>query len=88
MLYYNKTDVTKGIDFNKTTVSKKCIICCYRYFSDKGFKFQSNVCKGCHDILMMSAVDITNLTIFNINGVDYCCIIFNIAGLLLSIIDY
>ena len=23
-------------------------------FLDKGFKFQANVCNGCHDLLMMS----------------------------------
>ena len=29
MLYYDKIDVSEGIDVNKTNKSKKCIICCY-----------------------------------------------------------
>ena len=79
MLHHNKTDVSERIDVNKTSVSKKCNICNYRYFLDKWFRFQSSVCNGCHNILMMS-VDIKNFAILNIDEVDYCCIIFNIVG--------
>ena len=32
---------------------------------------------GCHDLLMFS-VNITNIAIFTIKNVDYCCIIHNI----------
>ena len=32
MLYYDRIDVSKGIDVNKTSKSKECNICHYRYF--------------------------------------------------------
>ena len=38
MLYHNKNDVSERIDVNKTSVSKKCHICHYRYVLDKGFR--------------------------------------------------
>ena len=74
MLYYDKIDVSKGIDFNKTSASKECDICHYRYFLDKGFKFEPNVCNGCHDVLMM-CTNLNNIVLLNIQGVDYRCII-------------
>ena len=43
-------------------------------FLVKGFKFQLDVCNGCHNVLMMS-VNLINTAILNINGVDYRCII-------------
>ena len=39
MLYYNRIDVFKRINVNKTSESKECDICHYWYFLDKGFKF-------------------------------------------------
>ena len=38
-LYYDRTDIFEGTDFNKTTKSKDCDICLYCYFLNKGFKF-------------------------------------------------
>ena len=54
MLYYDRIDVSEGIDINKTSVSKECDIFHYWYFLDKGFKFQRYMCIRCHDVLMMS----------------------------------
>ena len=54
MLYYDRIDIPEGIDVNKTSASKECDICHYWYLLDKGFKFQPNVCSGCHYVLMMS----------------------------------
>ena len=53
MLYHDRTDVSEGIDVNKTSKSKKCNICHYWYFLDMEFKFQPDVCNGCHDVLMI-----------------------------------
>ena len=64
----------KELDVNKTSVSKGCDACHYWYFSKYNFKFQTNVCNRCHDLLMMS-VDLSDITIFNIKGSDYRCII-------------
>ena len=54
MLYYDRIDVSDGIDVYKTSESKECDICHYWHFLHKGFKFQPNVCNGCYDLLMMS----------------------------------
>ena len=50
MLHYDRIDVSEGTDVNKTSESKKCDICHYWYFLDKGFKFQLVVCNDYHDV--------------------------------------
>ena len=77
MLYYERIDVSLGIDVNKTSASKECIICHYWYFSDKRFRFQPAVCNGYHDVLM--SIYINSIAILNIHGVDYRCIINGIG---------
>ena len=52
MLLYEKNDVSKGIDTNKTSASKECMICHYWYFKDVGFKSEPHVCNECHDVLV------------------------------------
>ena len=54
MLYYDRIDIFKGIDVNKTSALKECIICHDGYSSGKGFKFQQDVCNGCHHASVMS----------------------------------
>ena len=44
MLYFNRIEVSKGIDVNKTSASKECDICHYWCFLNYSFKFQPNVC--------------------------------------------
>ena len=78
MLYYDRIDVSKGIDINKTVASNKCDICHFWYFFDKGFKFQRYIYNGCHGVLMMS-INLNNIAILNINSVDYRCIINGIS---------
>ena len=34
MLQYEKIDVSEGIDTNKTSASKECMLCYYWYFKD------------------------------------------------------
>ena len=74
MLYHDTIGTSEGIDINKTSTSRECDICHYWYFLDKGFKFQPDVCNGCHDVLMIS-MNLSAITILNINDVDYRCII-------------
>lgn len=45
---------------------------------DKEFRFPPTACNGCHDVLTMS-IDINNITILDIYGVDYRCIIHGIG---------
>ena len=70
MLYFDRIVVSERIDVNKTSESKKWDICQYWYFLDKGFKFQTNVCNGCHDLLMMS-MNLSDIAILNIKGSNY-----------------
>ena len=72
------TDVSEGIDSNKTSQSKECYICHYWYFLDKGVMFQPDACNECHDVLMM-AMNLSDIAILNIHGADYCCILNRIS---------
>ena len=46
-------------------------------FFNHEFEFQYSICIGCHDF-SMQCLDISNIAIFTVNNVDYCCIIYNI----------
>ena len=52
-LYYDRIDVSEGIDVNKTSASKECDVCHYFYFLDYSLKHQLKVCNRCHDLLIM-----------------------------------
>ena len=67
MLYYDRVEVSEELDFDKTSESKECDVCHYWYFLNKGFKFQSYVCNGCHDL--------SDIAISEIKDFDCCCII-------------
>ena len=51
-LQYERIDISEGIDTNKTSASKECMLCHYWYSKDIGYKFESNVCNKSHDVLM------------------------------------
>ena len=74
MLYFDRIDVSEGIDVNKTSASKECDVCHYWYFLNYSFKFQPNVSDRCHDLSMIS-MNLSNIDILNIKGSDYLCII-------------
>ena len=52
------------------------MLCHYWYFKDVGFRFGAHVCNKGHDILM-TANELTNTVILNINGVDSRCILLD-----------
>ena len=54
MLEYDRIDISEGIDLNKTTTSKECDICHYRYFKNIGFKYETYLCNGCNDLMQKS----------------------------------
>ena len=70
MLEYDRIDVSKGIDVNKTNGSREGIICHYWYFLVINFRFQSKVSNGCHD-LMQTAVVVNDAPIFFVKENDY-----------------
>ena len=74
MLYYDRIDVSEGIDVNKTSASKERDVCHYWYFLNFSLKFQPNVCNRCHDLLKMS-MNLSDIAILNIKGSNYRCII-------------
>ena len=74
MLQYEKNDVSEGIDTNKTSASKECMLCHYWYFKDSGFKFEPHVCKKCHDVVM-TTYELKYIAILNVKGVDFKCIL-------------
>ena len=78
MLQYKKISVSKGIDTNKTSLSKECIICHYWYFRDVGFKFELHAGKKCHDILM-TAYELKSIAKLNVKNVSFRCILWGIS---------
>ena len=74
MLYFDRTDVSEGIDVNKTSESKECNICHYWYFLSRGFKFQLHICNRCHHLPMMSMI-LSNIAALNIACAEYWCIV-------------
>ena len=75
MLYYDRIDVSKGMDVDKTSVLKNYDIFCNWYFLNYSFKFQPNVCNRCHDLLIMS-MNLSDIPILNIK-ISYCCCIIS-----------
>ena len=63
MLEYDRIHISEGIDVNKANLSKECDICHYWYFKDIGFKYETYLCYGCHD-LMQEATSLIMLLLF------------------------
>ena len=59
----------RGIDLNKTTVSKEFILGHYWYFKNIGYKFESHVCNKYHDVLV-TAYELNNIAILNVKGAN------------------
>ena len=78
MLYYDRIDISGGIDLAKSNNSKECMICHY-FFFNHGFEFQYSLCNVCHDLPMLNA-NISDISIITIKNVDYRCIIHNISN--------
>ena len=74
MLYYDRTDISEGIDVAKSNNSKECMVCHYWCFNH-GFKFQDSVCN-----LTMLCLNISYIAVITIKGVDYRCIIHEISN--------
>ena len=78
MLQYEKINVSKGINVNKTSASKECELCHYWFLKDVGFKFEEYVCNGCHDLLVM-AYSLTNIAILSAKRTTFRCLLMGIS---------
>ena len=70
MLEYSKTDISEGIDINKTNASKECCIYRYWYFLNKKFKYEPYLCNDCHG-LMQKIINANGVTMVPVKGSDY-----------------
>ena len=77
VLQYAKSDVSEGIDTNKTTVSMECMLCDYWYFKDVGFKFETHVCNKCH--VLITSCELKNTEVLNIKDVNFRWILWGIS---------
>ena len=73
MIYYDRIDISEEINVNKISD-----ICHCWYSLNKGFKFQPNICNGCHDLLIIS-MNLCDIAILNIKSADYHCVISRIS---------
>ena len=78
MMQYNKTDVSEGIDVNKTNVSKECKLCHYWFFEENEFKFEEHVCNKCHDLLTMTN-SLEGIVILSAKGATFRYILMGIS---------
>ena len=78
MPQYERIYVSEGIDTNKTSASKECMLCHYWYFKDVGFKFEPHVCNKCHDVLM-TTYELKSIAILNVKRVDFRCILWGLS---------
>ena len=74
MQYYYKIDISEDIYVNKTGASAECIICYWVFFFKKDLRFNRLSAMG-----VMMSMNLDNITILNIHGVDYHCIISGIS---------
>ena len=77
IVYFNRIEVSQGINFKKTSESKERNICQYRYLLNS-LRLQPTIGKRCNDLLIMS-VEINDIAILNIRRVDFHCIISGIS---------
>ena len=77
MPYYDRINISEGINLVKSNNSKEYMICQYWFFNHES-KFQESVFNGCHDLTML-CLNISHITIITVKNVDYRCVIHNIS---------
>ena len=70
MLKYDRTDISEGIDVDKTNESRECKFYHYWYFLNKNFSYGPFTCDGCYDIVQRST-DFKNIAIVHIKKTAY-----------------
>ena len=54
MLEYGRIGKLEQIDVNKTNESKECDVFHYWYCLNKRYRFETDVCNGCYDLMQNS----------------------------------
>ena len=75
MLYYDRIDMSEGIDPSRSNKSREFMISHYWFFN-YGFRFQYSVYNACHDFSIL-CLDITNIAIITVNNANYRCTTYN-----------
>ena len=58
MIEYERTDISEGIDINKSNKSKECTLCHYWYFLDKNFSYGPHLCDRYYNIIQIQILKI------------------------------
>ena len=77
MLYFDRIDISEGVELARSNNNKECMICHYWFFNHR-FRFQDSLCNGCNDLTVL-CLKISNIIIITDKNVDYCPIIYNIS---------
>ena len=64
-MFYDRIDASEGIDVSKSSRSIECMLYHYWYFLHNGYRYEPEVCNGCHDISMM-VYELKDIAILNI----------------------
>ena len=67
---YDRIDISEGIDVNNTNASNECDIYHYWCFKDIGFKYEPDLCNGCH-YLMQKAMNLNDVAIVYVKRSAY-----------------
>ena len=70
MLKFDRSDITEGIDVDKTNKSRECMFCHYWYYLNKNFSYGSSTCDGCYNIVQTST-DFKNIAIVYVKKTAY-----------------
>ena len=70
MLEYDRIDISKVIDVDKTNKSKKYMFWHYWYFLNKNFSYGPYLCDGCYNMTQKS-IDSKNIDIVYVKGNAY-----------------
>ena len=67
MRKYQKSNVPEGIDVNKKSASKECLLCHDWFFKHIGSKFEDHICNKYQDLLT-KAYSLKDIDILNAKG--------------------
>ena len=70
-MYYHRTDLSEGTGAAKSNNSEECMVCNYWFWVATGFRFQDSVWTDRHDLTML-CLNIGNIAIITVKGVDHC----------------